>query len=247
MTGPVLILGGTAEGRELAAALTVSSVSVISSLAGRVNSPRLPPGAVRVGGFGGADGLAKYLSEQAISMVVDATHPFAGRITGNAQVACARTGTRLLVVRRPAWTAVSGDRWTSVADLPATVPALTRHGRDAAVLLTVGRQGASTFSQAPQRFWLRAVDPPEGPLPTRVEVILDRGPFTVTAERDLMLRLGIDVLVTKNSGGDLTVAKLTAARALGLPVIMVARPPLPAGVTTVDSAAAALSHVLPSV
>jgi precorrin-6A/cobalt-precorrin-6A reductase len=225
--GPVLVLGGTGEGRELATALAVSGVPVISSLAGRVSAPRLPPGEVRVGGFGGPAGLAEYLAARQISAVIDATHPFAAQITANAATACTATGTPLLVLRRPPWIQTDGDRWTTVADLPSAATALADHGSDAVVLLTVGRQGVEVFSSAPQRFWLRCVDPPEVRLPERTDVVLDRGPFTVEAEIGFMQRISADVLVTKNSGGPMTAAKLVAARTINLPVIVVDRPGLP--------------------
>lgn len=244
--GPTLVLGGTAEGRVLATELVAAGVPVISSLAGRVATPRLPPGTVRVGGFGGPDGLAEYLAEQQISAVVDATHPFAAGITANAAAACAQTGTPLLVLRRPPWTATDGDRWTMTPDLPSAAMALANHDPDAAVLLTIGRQGVAAFSSAPQRFWLRAVDPPDGPLPARTEVILDRGPFTVEDEKLLLQRLSVEVLVTKNSGGTMTAAKLTAARELGLPVIMIERPSLPADVQVVDDVRTALTWLHPA-
>jgi precorrin-6A/cobalt-precorrin-6A reductase len=228
--GSVLVLGGTAEGRILATELVADGVPVVSSLAGRVTAPRLPPGPVRIGGFGGPDGLAEYLVREGISAVVDATHPFAARITGNAVTACARAGRPLLVLRRPAWTPTPGDRWRRVPDLPSAAAALAGLAPDAVVLLTVGRQEVSVFSAASQHFWLRAVDAPDGPLPARTQLILDRGPFTVEGELALLHRLSADVLVTKNSGGAMTVAKLTAARRLALPVIMVDRPSLPPGV-----------------
>jgi len=227
-SGPVLVLGGTAEGRELATALAVAGRAVISSLAGRVADPRLPAGEVRSGGFGGVHGLAAFIAERQVSAVVDATHPFAARITGNAVAACDVTGTPLLMLRRPAWTPSPEDDWTTVPDLAAAAGAVARRDRETAVLLTVGRQGLEAFAGAPQRFWLRAVDPPTGPRPARCELILARGPFSVDGELELLQRLAIDLLVTKNSGGPMTSAKLTAARRLGLPVLMVDRPALPA-------------------
>jgi precorrin-6A/cobalt-precorrin-6A reductase len=239
----VLVLGGTVEGRGLAGALRSAGHDVISSLAGRVANPRLPEGDVRVGGFGGVDGLAEYLDTQQISAVIDATHPFAARITANAAVACARTGTPLAVLRRPSWTPLDGDDWTDVPDLPAANDIISAMAPEAAVLLTVGRQGVGAFQAAPQRFWLRSVDPPAEPLPARCELILQRGPFTALQERQLFKRLRIDVLVTKNSGGPMTVAKLTMARELGLPVLMVTRPRLPDGVRTVNGIPAAILFI----
>ena len=245
--GRVLVLGGTAEGRELATRLVADGVGVLSSLAGRVSAPRLPPGEVRVGGFGGAAGLAEFLATEGISAVIDATHPFAAGITANATSACLRTGTPLLVLRRPPWTAVPGDRWTTVPDLASAAATVAAEPAESVVLLTVGRQGVGAFYAAPQRFWLRAVDPPEGPQPARTEVILDRGPFTVDAELALLQKLSVDLLVTKNSGGPMTAAKLVAARQLGLPVIVVDRPAPPAGVpmvTDVPSARHWLARLL---
>jgi precorrin-6A/cobalt-precorrin-6A reductase len=244
--GPILLLGGTAEGRALATELDAAKIAAVSSLAGRVAAPQVPPGTVRVGGFGGPDGLAEYLVAQNISAVVDATHPFASGITANAALACARTGTPLLVLRRPPWFATDRDRWTAVPDLPSAAIELANHGPDASVLLTIGRQGVSAFSAAPQRFWLRAIDPPEGPLAPRTEVILDRGPYAVDAEIELLQRLSIDVLVTKNSGGTMTAAKLEAARELDLPVIIVDRPALPADVQSVDDVRTALEWLYPA-
>jgi precorrin-6A/cobalt-precorrin-6A reductase len=221
--GTVLVLGGTGEGRELADRLAGAGVRVISSLAGRVSTPRRPAGQVRTGGFGGADGLAEYLARQEISAVVDATHPFAAQITANAVTACARTGTPLLGLRRPPWVPRELDRWTAVPDLDSAAT------------------GVAAFAASGQRFWLRAVEPPDGPGPARLDLILDRGPFRVEAEIALMQRLSIDVVVTKNSGGPMTAAKLTAARELGLPVVVVDRPALPPGGRTVSTVAAALT------
>ena len=237
----VLILGGSAEGRELAARLHERGVAVVSSLAGRVPDPVLPPGEVRVGGFGGTDGLAGYLRSRRIQTVVDATHPFAARITANAVEACTKTGTELVVLHRPPWTPHGGDNWRAVPDLDAAATALQQCGDDARVLLSTGRQGVRAFRGNPQRFWLRAVHPPDdADLPPRCELILDRGPFTVEAERELFRQKQFDVLVSKNSGGGMTAAKLAVARERHLPVVMVQRPPLPPGVPAVDSVAAAL-------
>jgi precorrin-6A/cobalt-precorrin-6A reductase len=242
----VLILGGTTEGRELAAAFTSRGVPVISSLAGRLSNPRLPDGEVRIGGFGGIEGLAGYLRERGITAVVDATHPFAAGMTANATEAGRRAGIPLLVVRRPAWAPVPGDRWYEVSDEVAAAAAITPlAGPDGRVLLTTGRQGVGVFAGLPQRFWLRAVEPP-APLerPGRCELLLERGPFTLDSERSLLRRLAIDVLVTKNSGGPMTAAKLTAARELGLPVVIIDRPPLPPGVDVAADVPTAVTWAL---
>ncbi|MEU9075638.1 cobalt-precorrin-6A reductase [Kitasatospora sp. NPDC048538] len=226
----VLVLGGTTEGRALAAALAeLPSLRVTSSLAGRVAEPRLPAGEVRIGGFGGPDGLAAWLRTERVAAVVDATHPFAAGMSRNAALAAAATGVPLLVLRRPGWAAVDGDRWHPVPSLAAAAELLPALGRR--VFLTTGRQGIGTFAHLDGlHFLARSVDPPEPPLPTALEVLLDRGPFTLDGERALLRGHRIDVLVTKDSGGAATAPKLTAARELGLPVVVVERPPLPAGV-----------------
>jgi precorrin-6A/cobalt-precorrin-6A reductase len=236
MTGPVrmteatvLILGGTAEARELAGRLAgVSGVRTVSSLAGRVRDPALPAGEVRIGGFGGAGGLAAWLTAEHVAAVVDATHPFAQGISGHAAAACAQTGTPLLSLVRPPWTPGERDTWHEAGSLPDAARMLPALGQRA--FLTTGRQGLAAFAALDQTWFLiRCVDPPSGPLPAAREVILARGPYDAGAERELMCAHRIDVLVTKNSGGELTAGKLDAARELGLPVIMVARPPRPDG------------------
>jgi precorrin-6A/cobalt-precorrin-6A reductase len=222
----VLILGGTSEARELASRLAARpGLRVISSLAGRVRDPARPAGEVRVGGFGGADGLAAWLMEQQVSAVVDATHPFAEGISANAAVACGQTGVALLRVVRPPWQPGDGDAWHEARSLAEAADLLPGLGRR--VFLTTGRQGLAAF--APLRhtwFLIRCVDPPAGPMPPLREVILARGPYDAAAELELMRRHRIDVLVTKNSGGELTAGKLAAARDLGIAVVMIRRPGL---------------------
>ncbi|MBC3191510.1 cobalt-precorrin-6A reductase [Pseudonocardia sp. C8] len=242
----VLVLGGTTEGRAAAAALSgVDGVRVVSSLAGAVRSPRLPDGEVRIGGFGGADGLAAHLRAERVAGVLDATHPFAARMTANAAAACTAAGVPLVVLRRPGWTAGPGDRWhraASVGEAAAALPALLP-GRDGRVLLTTGRGGLASFAPVDAAFWIRAVDPPEPPLPRRHTLLLDRGPFHLDAERALFAEIRPDVLVTKDSGGAATAPKLAVAREREVPVVVVDRPPLPAGVAhaaDVDGAVAAL-------
>ena len=223
----VLILGGTREARDLAGLLAgPPDLRVVSSLAGRVRDPALPAGEVRIGGFGGADGLAGWLRDQRVDAVVDATHPFARTISANAAAACAATGVPLLGLAREPWTAGPDDRWHEVDSLPdaaALLPALGRR-----VFLTTGRQGLAAFAAVDQAWFLiRCVDPPDEPLPADGQVILARGPYDAAAERALMAEHRIEVLVTKNSGGPLTAGKLDAARELGLPVVMVRRPDRP--------------------
>lgn len=237
----VLVLGGTQEGRRLASELVSLGIPVVSSLAGRVSAPRLPPGEVRIGGFGGVEGLVEYLRSESISAIVDATHPFASGMTANAAAAGQETGKPLLILHRPAWQPTPGDRWTSVPNLTAAASRIAETFSETAVLLTTGRQETAAFAPLPQRFWLRAVELPDGPLPRRCEVILDRGPFVLPLERKLFQQKGIDKLVTKNSGGPLTAAKLTVARERGLEVIMVERPALPPGVPVVPDVASAVA------
>ncbi len=238
MSGQVLVLGGTGEARRLAAALVGGGVDVLSSLAGRVADPLLPEGRVRVGGFGGADGLADWLATHRPRAVVDATHPFAARITASAAAAAARSGTPLLRLQRPGWTPGPGDDWRYVDSLAAAAEAVRGAGT---VFLTTGRQGVGAFAALPGRVVVRAVDPPDAPLPAGAVLLLARGPFTVVEETALMRGHGVDVVVTKDSGGSLTEAKLVAARELGLPVVLVRRPSLPAGVDVVSTVEEALT------
>ena len=239
----VLVLGGTSEARALAAALERDpAVDVTSSLAGRVASPALPAGRTRVGGFGGAQGLARWLQQEGVDQVVDATHPFAARISASAAAAARSTGVPLLVLRRPEWEPASGDRWHHVDSLAGAAQALPRLG--ARVFLTTGRQGLDAFAGLRDLWFLvRTIDPPAPPVPPAMQLVLDRGPYAEESERALMRRHRVDVLVTKNSGGGATAPKLDAARSLGLPVVMVRRPPTPVGVTVLDSVEAVLDRV----
>ncbi len=239
----VLVLGGTNEGRLLAAEMVSLGIEVVSSLAGRVSSPRLPEGETRIGGFGGVDGLTEYLESKRIFAIVDATHPFAQRMTANATAASRKTGIPLLILHRPAWQPTPEDHWTSVPNLTEAAARIAEKSASANILLTTGRQETAAFAALPQRFWLRAVEPPTGPLPQNCEIILDRGPFTLSGERKLLEQNDIATIVTKNSGGLMTAAKLTAARERGLEVVMVERPPLPAGVPVVQNVAAATAWI----
>ena len=233
----ILVLGGTAEARTLAAALVAEGIAVTTSLAGRVANPRLPDGAVRTGGFGGPDALARWLDENAVDAVVDATHPFAERISASAAQACATTATPLLRLERPGWSPQPGDRWHRVATLSEAADKIGDLGQR--VLLTTGRQGLRAFADGEAWFLIRCVDPPEPPLPRRCGLLLDRGPYTLEGERALIASHAIDLVVTKDSGGDHTRPKLDAARERGLPVIVVDRPPRPAHVATVPTSAEA--------
>jgi precorrin-6A/cobalt-precorrin-6A reductase len=235
----LLVLGGTAEARALAAAL-YPDVTVISSLAGRVPDPALPVGAVRIGGFGGADGLRRYIDDEGITAVVDATHPFAARITANAADACRRASVPHLVLARPAWP--PGNAVVVESDVAAAKTVAQR--RYSRVFLTIGRSGSAAFNGVDAWFLIRAVTAPDGDsLPPRHALLLSRGPYHYAGERKLLLDNEIDALVTKNSGGDMTRPKLDAANDLGIPVVMVDRPRLPAEVRTVATVADAAAWV----
>ncbi|MDO3401606.1 cobalt-precorrin-6A reductase [Mycolicibacterium neoaurum] len=237
---PVLILGGTSEARELAVALVGQGRETISSLAGRVKDPALPQGAVISGGFGGADGLATWLTANRCQAVVDATHPFAQRISANAVLAAGTTGTPLVRLQRPAWEPSGADRWTMADDIGAAAQMVgARGGR---VFLTTGRQDVGSFAGVRNAWFLiRVVAPPEGDLPQQHLVLRSRGPYRLDDERQLLREHRIDLLVTKNSGGEHTRAKLRAAADAGIEVIVVRRPPVAPGCTQVASSAAALA------
>jgi precorrin-6A/cobalt-precorrin-6A reductase len=239
----VLVLGGTSEARALAAALERDpAVDVISSLAGRVARPALPEGRTRIGGFGGAQGLTRWLQQEGVDRIVDATHPFAARISTSAAAAARSTGVPLLVLRRPEWEPAPGDRWHHVDSLAGAAEALPRLGTR--VFLTTGRQGLDAFAGLHDLWFLvRTIDPPAPPVPRAMRLVLDRGPYAEESERVLMRRHRVEVLVTKNSGGTATAPKLGAARSLGLPVVMVRRPPTPEGVPVLDSVEAVLDRV----
>lgn len=235
----VLLLGGTGEARVLAARLH-PDVEIISSLAGRVPDPALPVGPVRVGGFGGVDGLQKWLCANHIGAVVDATHPFAATMTAHAAQACAALNLPHLVLARPAWD--PGDAIVVASDTEAA--AVVRENRYSRVFLSTGRSGVAPFTGSDAWFLIRVVTPPDpAVLPRTHEVLLSRGPYTYSGELKLLQDNRIDVLVTKNSGGELTRAKLAAADALDVPIVMIARPPLPAGVATVSTVDQAVDWV----
>ncbi|MEE1610960.1 cobalt-precorrin-6A reductase [Microvirga sp. CF3016] len=237
----ILILGGTTEASALAARLAGrSDFSPLLSMAGRTSDPRPLPIPTRIGGFGGAAGLAGFLGEERIEAVVDATHPFAAVMSRNAAEACRQAHVPLVALRREAWVPQDGDRWIEVASMGEAVQALGEAPRR--VFLTVGRLELASFAAAPQHTYLvRTIEPIGNALPVpNVVAIRDRAPFDEMAERLLMERERVDVVVTKNSGGAATYPKVAAARALGLPVIIVARPEKPSGVEEVASAEAAL-------
>ncbi|NKK72020.1 cobalt-precorrin-6A reductase [Rhizobium leguminosarum bv. viciae] len=244
----ILILGGTSEARLLAEALAArDDCDVLLSLAGRTEKPATQPVPVRIGGFGGAAALADFLKAGGYDLLIDATHPFAERISANAAFAAEITGIAAIALRRPEWQRVAGDRWREVRSIPEAIEALGPSPRH--VFLATGRQGAHHAQAAPQHHYLvRSVDPIEPPLALdNVEYILERGPFTLEGECDLLRQHDIDAIVAKNSGGAATYAKIEAARLLGIEVMMVARAPASAVTTvdTVEAALAAIDHLFP--
>ncbi|MFE7775428.1 cobalt-precorrin-6A reductase [Streptomyces sp. NPDC057445] len=239
----ILVLGGTTEARTLAEALHARGYRVTTSLAGRVAAPRLPRGGeVRIGGFGGAEGLAEWLRGQHVDVLIDATHPFAGTISFNAAHAADLAHVPLLALRRPGWAPSPGDDWHLVDSLEEASRALP--GLGSRVFLTTGRMGLAAFAHLDELWFLvRSVDGPEPPHPPRMETVLDRGPFTLDGERELLRRHRVDVLVTKDSGAAATAPKLAAAREAGIPVVVVRRPPAPEGVPVAETAEEAVAWV----
>jgi precorrin-6A/cobalt-precorrin-6A reductase len=236
----VLLLGGTGEARALAKTL-YPHIDIVSSLAGRVPDPALPVGPVRVGGFGGVEGLRRWLHDERIDAVVDATHPFAATMTAHVAKACAALQIPYLVLARPAWDpgaaiVVASDRHA------AEVVARKGYWR---VFLTTGRSGVAAFAGSDAWFLIRAVTEPDAAsLPRHHQLLLSRGPYRYDDELALLREHRIDALVTKNSGGDMTRAKLDAAAAVDIAVVMVARPPLPAGARTVGTVREAADWVV---
>ncbi|WP_246696629.1 cobalt-precorrin-6A reductase [Methylobacterium planeticum] len=239
----ILILGGTGEASALARGLAgAPGHDVTLSLAGRTAAPKPEPVPTRTGGFGGPDGLAAHLGANRIDLLVDATHPFAARMSRNAALAAARAGVPILAVRRPAWTRQPGDAWTEVATVAEAAAALGPAPRR--VFLTIGRQEVAAFAAAPQHdYVVRTIEPLGAALPVpRLTAIEARGPFDADSEAAFLASRAIAVLVSKNSGGSATAGKILAARRLALPVVMIARPPKPA-VPAVPDAESALALI----
>lgn len=238
----VLVLGGTAEAAALAAALHERpGFAVTSSLAGRVALPSLPPGEVRIGGFGGSDALAGWLQAHRTDVVVDATHPFARQITEHAVLATSAVGIPLVVLRRPGWVEGPGDRWHRVPDASSAAALLPSLGTR--VFLPIGRGELGAFAGLDELWFLvRAVERPLPPLPARYSLVLGRGPYTADAEVGLLREHRIDVVVSRDSGGAMTEAKLVAARELGVPVVLISRPRA-VGVSAVETVEEAVMAV----
>ena len=222
-----LILGGTGDANELANRIAQARIDAIYSYAGRTRIPLPHPLPTRVGGFGGGKGLANFIRGERITHLIDATHPFAVQMSRHALEACAATGTPLIALERAPWTRSANDRWIEVADIDAAPAALPE--MPARVFLAIGRQHLSAFAAKPQHaYTLRFVDRPDGPLPLQnAELVVSRGPFTLADDLKLMRTRDIEWLVARNSGGAGARAKIDAARELGLPVVMIARPELP--------------------
>ena len=241
----ILILGGTTEARLLAERLAARrDLAVTLSLAGRTANPVAQPVPVRSGGFGGAEGLAAHLTRERVDMLIDATHPYAAVMSAHAAAAAKSAGVALLALRRPSWVAVAGDHWIDAKDGGAAVQALGEAPRR--VFLALGRNDLAPFVAAPQHFYLvRSVDPVEPPLAVpRARHIVGRGPFAQAADQALLTAHEIEIVVSKNSGGEATYGKIAAARSLGLTVIMLRRPALPAvpAVETIADALAWIDH-----
>lgn len=227
----VLLLGGTFDAHVLSAQLHAAGVAAIYSYAGVTQTRRTPALPSRVGGFGGVAGLVQYLQQQKITHVIDATHPFAAQMSRNAISACAALGIPLLSMERPAWQATPADQWTHVPDMAAAAEALSP--RCQRVFLAIGRKQLAVFAckAGLHHFVLRVIDPPDAALPlpdASYELLIARGPFHLDDELALLQRHAVDCIVSKNAGGADTYAKIEAARELGIPVIMVDRPRLPA-------------------
>jgi len=235
----VLILGGTGDAVKLATQLeNIPNIEVISSLAGRTKKPSALVGQVRIGGFGGTEGLANYLRENAIDFLIDATHPCAGQITLNGAIAAQLAQVPHLMLVRPPWERESGDNWIEVKSVEAAAHAIPASIQR--VFITSGRQQLEPFKQRSQIYpdtWylIRSIDPPDVELP-HSQVLLDRGPFSLEQERELLIKYQIEAIVSKNSGGKATYAKIIAARELGIPIVMVQRPEMPEGekVTSIE-------------
>jgi precorrin-6A/cobalt-precorrin-6A reductase len=245
----VLILGGTAEARLLAERLAPrAGLEVTLSLAGRTAAPAPQLVPVRIGGFGGVAGLAHYLATERIDALIDATHPYAAAISANAAAAAGSAGVPHLALRRPPWTATQGDRWTEVGEVSAAVRALGNTPRR--VFVTLGRNELTPFLTAPQHYYLvRSVDPVDPPLALpHVGYVTGRGPFSEADDQALMKAHDIEIVIAKNSGGGATYGKIAAARALGIAVILLRRPPAPPApaVETVEDVMAWLDHALTS-
>ena len=246
MRDRLLILGGTGEALALARAVAAAmpDLPMTTSLAGRTREPVLPPGAVRVGGFGGIEGLARYIGETGVTLLVNATHPFAAEMSRHAREVRQATNVPMLRLLRPAWQKRPDDSWIPAADVRAAADMCRWLGKR--IFLSLGAKELGTFAGLTQpRFLVRLVDAPEALPLARYDLIAARGPFTLTGERDLIEEYAVDLIVTKNSGGDATYAKIAVARELGIPVLMIRRPEVAfdPGSETVETVESALDWI----
>ncbi|WP_309745015.1 MULTISPECIES: cobalt-precorrin-6A reductase [unclassified Chamaesiphon] len=232
------IVGGTGEAMQLAAlASDLPGLAVIMTLAGRTREPKAIAGNVRIGGFGGEAGLVEYLQTEKIDLIIDATHPFASRMSWHVASAATQVGIPRLMLVRPAWTRSLGDDWIEVASVEAAVTAIPAWAER--IFVTIGRQQLAPFAGLTRWCLMRSIDPPDPSIPLPPgKLLLDRGPFSLDREREILTEYRIQAIVSKNSGGDATYAKIIAARELGLPVVMVQRPPAPEGERVADVASA---------
>lgn len=228
----VLLLGGTTEASALARLLAAKGIAATLSYAGRTQSPHSQPVPVRIGGFGGIAGLANHLRDHRVTHLVDATHPFAATMSANAIQAARLTGTPHIALTRPAWVPCAGDRWSHVASMGEAVAALA--GPPRRIMLALGRMHVNAFAAQPQHHYLlRFVDAPDQRPPLlHHSLVVDRGPFGLDGDVRLLRDHGIELLVCKNAGGNGAMAKLIAARQLGVPVLMIERPAFPARAET---------------
>ncbi|WP_414576640.1 cobalt-precorrin-6A reductase [Anabaena sp. CCY 9402-a] len=231
----VLILGGTGDAAELTARVAkIPGIEAIASLAGRTREPSVPEGNVRIGGFGGVSGLANYLCQMQVDLLIDATHPFASQISWNAAAAANQVNIPRLMLIRPPWEKVVGYRWVEVDNHQAAAKVLEKQAKR--VFLTVGRQELGAFAHLKNIWFLmRMIDPPgaDALVPSGV-ILCDRGPFALENERQILIQHNIDTIVSKNSGGNATYPKIVAARELGIQVVMINRPPIPLGEQVAD-------------
>ncbi len=241
----VLLLGGTSEASRLAAALAEACVEAIFSYAGRTDAPIPQPLPTRIGGFGGVEGLVRYIAAEGITHIVDATHPFAAGMSRNAITAAAKTGAKLIALERKPWQRQAGDDWRLVADVEAAVESLP--AEPTRVFLAIGRQNVAAFAARPEHdYLLRFIDEPREPIALpHHEVVVARGRFSFESDMELMHQRAIRWIVSKNAGGDAAGAKIAAARALRLPVTMIARPAIPAR-ATVETVAEVMEWLAPA-
>jgi precorrin-6A/cobalt-precorrin-6A reductase len=235
----LLILGGTGDAVQLAArAIDLPGLEVVTTLAGRTNNPQAVLGTVRIGGFGGEAGLVAYLQTEKIDFIIDATHPFAAQISWHVAGAATKVGIPRLLLVRPAWVRSIEDIWIEVERIEAAVQAIPASAER--IFVTIGRQQLAPFAVLTDKWCLmRSIDPPDPSIPLPPgKLLLDRGPFSLEGERQLLREYQIQAIVSKNSGGDATYAKIIAARELGLPVVMVQRPIVPEGERVADVAGA---------